>query len=329
MEEYNCIRFYLKKIMLGAIFIFGCTIVLTDTLIGSSIPERYDVIISRSPFGVITYDGSGNSSTNMLGTELSQEQIEIQEQLAKEAEILSKNIKLTAITTYQGVPAAMITELSSRRTFYLLKGQSILGYTLTDIAENSILLETTNAIANITMSYAPGQPSEITIHPISGRLTPLNVFFANSSPTNSVVIKQQTHIEQSGTDSLFGEDGEELPDEVIEAATVVDADGTERISFRELHRLRMEEQKKKLEEERIAREQRELEAQRAREEQALREQELEQIIVAEEQLLEAESFEMGADYTGDDGYITPDVSGEYLDDVEGSYYTEEYDDMSY
>lgn len=264
--------------MFGAICVF-----IGSYIFAVSVPERYSVIISRAPFGAVrtpSNDGAGATA------ELTPEQIKLQEELAKEADILGKNIKLTAITTYQGMPAAGIVELSSKRTYYLTKGQSILGYTLTDIGDNSILLETTNAIANITMSYAPGQPAEIVVHPTSGRLSVLNIFEQSVATTNSVVVKQQQSTTSAQSEDSI--DGLNLSDEVREAVTIKDADGTERISFRELHKLRMEERKRKLEEERLAREAKERAEQQAREDEARRQAELDSIIEAEETLIEAE-----------------------------------------
>lgn len=276
MKIKNCIKVYGECLLLGAICVFACVGLFADT-----VPERYNVIISRAPFGTVNYEA--DKGTN---SQLTVEQLRLQEELAKEAELLGKNIKLTAITTYQGVPAAGIIEQNTRRTYYLTKGQSILGYTLTDIGENSILLETTNAIANIAMSYAPGQPAEITVHPTSGRLSALNIFSDEVSATNSVMVKAQST--ENGS-SKANADGLELSDEVRKAVTIKDADGTERISFRELHKLRMEERNRKLEEERLAREEKALAEQRAREEEKLKQEELQRIIEAEEQLIDAEA----------------------------------------
>lgn len=296
MKIKNCIKVYGECLLLGAICVFACVGLFADT-----IPERYNVIISRAPFGTVKYEA--DKGTN---SQLTVEQLRLQEELAKEAELLGKNIKLTAITTYQGVPAAGIIEQNTRRTYYLTKGQSILGYTLTDIGENSILLETTNAIANIAMSYAPGQPAEITVHPTSGRLSALNIFSDEVSATNSVMVKAQSTENGSSKANADGlelsdevrkaviikdADGTErkLSDEVRKAVTIKDADGTERISFRELHKLRMEERNRKLEEEKLAREEKALAEQRAREEEKLKQEELQRIIEAEEQLIDAEA----------------------------------------
>jgi hypothetical protein len=276
MKIKNCIKVYGECLLLGAICVFACVGLFADT-----VPERYNVIISRAPFGTVNYEA--DKGTN---SQLTVEQLRLQEELTKEAELLGKNIKLTAITTYQGVPAAGIIEQNTRRTYYLTKGQSILGYTLTDIGENSILLETTNAIANIAMSYAPGQPAEITVHPTSGRLSALNIFSDEVSATNSVMVKAQSTENGSIKSNA---DGLELSDEVRKAVTIKDADGTERISFRELHKLRMEERNRKLEEERLAREEKALAEQRAREEEKLKQEELQRIIEAEEQLIDAEA----------------------------------------
>lgn len=274
--------------MLGAICVF-----MGMSCFASAVPERYKVIMSRLPFGPNTYSTSDMSNS---GSELTPEQQKLQEELAKEADLLGKNIKLIAINSYRGVPAAGIVELSSRRTYYLTKGQSILGYTLTDIAESSILLETTNAIANIAMSYAPGQPCEITVHPTSGRLSVLDIYDSKVAATNSVIVKQQVEKEEEA-EIVVG--GLLLSEDVRKAVTIKEEDGTERISFRELHRLRMEERKRKLEEERKAREEQERaereaqealeqEAQKIQEEKALGIAEIERIIKAEELLIEAE-----------------------------------------
>ena len=131
MKIKNCIKVYGECLLLGAICVLACVGLFADT-----VPERYNVIISRAPFGTVNYEA--DKGTN---SQLTVEQSRLQEELAKEAELLGENIKLTAITTYQGVPAAGIIEQNTRRTYYLTKGQSILGYTLTDIGENSILLK--------------------------------------------------------------------------------------------------------------------------------------------------------------------------------------------
>ena len=280
MKIQNCIKQYkLNKLHL----LFGA-ICVSIAAFANTFPERYNVIISRSPFGAIAQ----TSSVSEPSSELTPEQLQLQQELEKEAEALGKNIKLTAITSYKGKPAAGIIELNTKRTYYLTKGQSILGYTLTDIAENSILLETTNAIANITMSYAPGQPSEITIHPTSGRLSVLNIFENTVAATNSVSVKQFTS-NASDIDKSIKKSGElELSEELRKAVTIKDADGTERISFRELHKLRMEERNRKLEAERIAREEKAQAERKAKEEEAKRQAELQQIIEAEEILITSE-----------------------------------------
>lgn len=277
MKKQNCIMRKRNKIMLGAICFFTSFLIFAD-----AVPERYNVIVSRAPFGPIKNMSQDASNASV---ELTPEQIKLQEELAKEADLLGKNIKLTAITYYQGLPAAGIVEISSKRTYYLTKGQSILGYTLTDIGDNSILLETTNAIANITMSYAPGQPSEIVVHPTSGRLSVLNIFDQSVAATNSVVVKQQASLDDENSSNQI--DGLNLSKEMREAVTIKDSDGVERISFRELHKLRMEERKRKLEEERIAREAKERAEQEARQEEARRQAELDSILEAEEKLVEA------------------------------------------
>lgn len=280
MKIQNCIKLnksHKVHLLFGAIFV-------STAVFANTFPERYNVIISRSPFGAIAQAPSVAEPSS----ELTPEQLQLQQELEKEAEALGKNIKLTAITTYQGKPAAGIIELNTKRTYYLNKGQSILGYTLTDIAENSILLETTNAIANITMSYAPGQPSEITIHPTSGRLSVLNIFEKTVVATNSVSVKQPGS-NSVDIDKSVKKSGElELSDEVRKAVTIKDADGTERISFRELHRLRMEERNRKLEEERKAREEKAQAERKAKEEETNRQAELQRILEAEETLIEAE-----------------------------------------
>lgn len=302
MKTNNCIKFNMEKLWLGAI-LFLCG----TTIYAGLVPERYNVIVDRAPFGSVIRKAETTSNV----PELTPEQIKLQEELAKEADLLGKNIKLTAITTFRGVPAAGIVEISSKRTYYLTKGQSILGYTLTDIGENSILLETTNAIANITMSYAAGQPQEITIHPTSGRLSVLNVFDAGIAATNSVVVKEQTPSKKTKEEKAI--DGLNLSDEVREAVTIKDADGVERISFRELHRLRMEERKRKLEEERIAREEKEQAERKAKEEEAQRQEELRNAVevVQESQADVEENVAMSPEMEQDaliDGFIAEEYS---------------------
>lgn len=280
MKKQNCIKRKSKLLILGAICFFVITPLFSNTL-----PERYNIIISKAPFGVVKSKALSGDNAN---PELIEEQQKLKEELAKEAEKLVNNIKLVAITTYDGVSAAGIMDINSKRTFYLTIGQSILGYTLTDIGDTSILLETTNAIANITMSYAAGQPSEITIHPLSGRLSVLDVFDVGVVETNSVVTKQQ-RIEEKPKQEANG-DGLNLTEEVREAVTIKDEGGNERISFRELHRLRMAERKRKIEEARRAYEEKAKAEKQAQEEEARRQAELERILEAEEQLVEAESI---------------------------------------
>lgn len=265
------------------------------------IPTRYSVILEKAPFGAIPQNlANEDSLENSSETELSKERIE---EIEKEQKLLSEKLKLTAITSFNGVKAAGITEKKTGRTFYLTVGQNIVGYNLIDIdtTNNCILLEADDVIGNLALSFAPGQATNIVINPSSGKPSVLDIY--KKAPISTTLSTQSAVDTTQETPQNLTPDSVQVSDSLVKKATFTNKEGSQQISFRELHRLRVQENKAKVEEAiRIAKE-KELKEKQEKEN-------IEKLLQAEEKQKEKEARQAVIDGIID-GTIVPDKNYEF------------------
>lgn len=204
--------------------------------------EKFDVILKRSPFGppppVVL------SAKEIAAAALAQAPVE-QEKVTP----LTAVVRLNAITRYDGLPAAGFVDKESNASYFLVEGQTIEDYTLDEVslAKSSIILTKGGQTEEIFLSFASGQPTNIV--PIAGTkfLTALDFRKRGEEAPQEVAAEEAapevTEVEAAAA-PVEGEP--RLSPEIVEAATIT-KDGEQRLSFRELHRLRIQEQRRKQE----------------------------------------------------------------------------------
>ena len=200
--------------------------------------NRYDAIIRRAPFGRAPRQPTPEEIAAALALQAPPP--------ADEVEKLADTIKLNALTSFRGVPAAGFIDTRERRSFLLLEGQTLGGFTLesVDFRRASARLSRNGVAEDIAMSFAAGQPTNLVTHP-THVLPPESPAPVAAAPA---VSKTETAQPGAGTPPIAVDSA--LTPEAIAAATVVDASGETRISFRELHRLRVQQMREKAEQER-------------------------------------------------------------------------------
>lgn len=166
---------------------------------------------------------------------------------------LSDTISLNAMSRFRGVPAAGFLDRQSGKSFFLTEGQTLGDFTLEEVSfeTSSVILARGGQVEPIYLSYASGQATNLTLNADSNYLSVLNVRTplhptANSTLPESDLVDDTVESERA--------DGKDTPPqftpEVLAAATTLDANGEARVSFRELHRLRVQQSKEKAEQER-------------------------------------------------------------------------------
>ena len=171
---------------------------------------------------------------------------------------LSDTISLNAMSRFRGIPAAGFLDKESGKSFFLTEGQTLGNFTLKKVSfeTSSVILAKGAQVEPIYLSYAAGQATNLTQNADSNYLSVLNVRTTVDSTVNNSF--PEPELVADAVEHELGDGKVTLPQftpEVIAAATTVDANGEARISFRELHRLRVQQSKEKAEQER-----RELEA---------------------------------------------------------------------
>ena len=212
---------------------------------------KFDAILERAPFGPLPPPAE---TAEELAARLAAEAAAKQEPITP----LSDLVRLSAITRFNGSPAAGLVDKKSNRAFFMAEGQTVGDYTLELVSfENgSVLLSKGGQTEEIALSYAHGQPTNIVQVEGTPFLTGLDIR-KNTTGTARVeadanaVEEAQPPTPATATESS---DAGAFPPEMIEAATFIDASGERRISFRELHRLRVQENRKKAELDKLRRE---------------------------------------------------------------------------
>ena len=199
--------------------------------------NRYDAIIRRAPFGRAPRQPTPEEIAAALALQAAP--------AAETAEKLADTIKLNALTSYRGVPAAGFIDTRERRSFLLLEGQTLGGFTLesVDFRRASARLSRNGVAEDIAMSFAAGQPTNLLTHPT-------HVLPTASPATTDAAAVSKTEATPAARGKPSTDIDSALTPEAIAAATVVDASGEARISFRELHRLRVQQMREKADQER-------------------------------------------------------------------------------
>ena len=209
-----------------------------------SATNRYDAIIGRAPFGRAPRQPTPEEIAAALALQTPPP--------AENAEKLADTIKLNALTSFRGVPAAGFIDTGERRSFLLLEGQTLGGFTLesVDFRRASARLSRNGVAEDIAMSFAAGQPTNLVTHP-THVLPPES---PSAVAPAAAVSKAEAEPAAGGAPPAAATPpiavDSALAPEAIAAATVVDASGETRISFRELHRLRVQQMREKADQER-------------------------------------------------------------------------------
>lgn len=216
---------------------------------------KYRLILERAPFGPLPRTPT---EEELRAAALAAQAMEQQDASVPR---LAESVKLTAITHFQGVPAAGLVDKKTGKAFFLTEGQQLGDFTLEEVSfpDGRVLLTRGAQTEFIALSYAPGQPTNLVRNAGSNFLSVLDL----ASPKTTVVAEGEQPPAEKEPPTGFSP-------ELLAAATTVDASGETRISFRELHRLRVQESREKAERERSEREariraEREQEADRQRE----------------------------------------------------------------
>lgn len=229
--------------------------------------ERFEAILKRAPFGPPPpVKSTGGEDAN----DITEEQV-----VQDPVQPLSAVVRLNAITRYNGIPAAGFVDKETNASYFLSEGQTIDDYTLDEVlfSKSSIVLIKGGQTEEIVLSFASGQPTNIV--PIAGTKFLTALDFRKNSESDSL---EATEVEEKpqGTDPTSEvESGSGVSPEIVEAATDT-KDGEQKLSFRELHRLRIQEQRRK----------EELEKQQE-EEKILKDKEISESLEKEKKLAEA------------------------------------------
>ncbi len=210
---------------------------------------RLRVILDRAPFGPPPPTRSTTDETVA---------VDAGEAAVDDRPRLSETVRLHAMTRFNGIPAAGLVDLTTGRTFFLTEGQTLGGFRLEEVSfeTSSIILTKEDLTEPVYLAYPDGQPSHIAAAgdaAFSGDLS-----HPTSAPSPDVTAAQTGHAtrpdETAADPPAPAAAHAGYAPELIAAATIVEADGSTRLSFRELHRLRVQESREKAEQERLARE---------------------------------------------------------------------------
>ena len=220
--------------------------------------DKYQAIIDRSPFGkpppVVV---AGDDFTFLENTpELDAAELR-----------LSDMVRIVSLTKYQDKPAAGFVDKRSGKSALLLVGQSMGDFALESVsfAQGSAVVSKGAVTQELFIVYAAGQPANLTASSDSAYLSVLDVRNKSPAAAASASAEPADGDAASATPAALSaaapapaagaaSDLAQYSAEDIAAATVVDENGEARVSFRELHRIRVQRERDKVENERIARE---------------------------------------------------------------------------
>jgi len=207
--------------------------------------DRYDVILSRTPFGApppTTGDAAGAAGGAGAGADAP----------APEPPPPCP-VVLRSVSSFGGTPAAGLVDTASGRSFLLRRGESVGGYRLLDIdaALGAVVLAQGTNEFFVPLSYASGQPTNL----VPAARAPYLTVFRPAAPAAPVPVAEpvaaapaaggatapaadSAPARRSRRAAARVTDEEEA--ELVRRATVTDPDGSTHVSFRELNRLRIE-----------------------------------------------------------------------------------------
>lgn len=226
--------------------VFSLSSFAQDSAIPSTALSRYLNILNRAPFGATPPPPPSPA-------ELAQLAALTNAPPPVAAESLAKQFRLTALTSFQGTPAAGFIHLPSNRSFLLLQGQSLAGYTLESVnfRTSTARLSTDGLAEDIPLQFASGQPTNTVQYP-THTLPPLEESVPTTQPTAPTPMAAMPAPAPPVAPPALASG---LTAEEQSAATQVDpVSGESRISFRELHRIRLQQKREKAEAERLQRE---------------------------------------------------------------------------
>lgn len=216
--------------------------VFSTSLIAAVANDKLQAILDRAPFGPLppTKPSEAERAAALV-------QADDEEDTRPR---LSESVRLSAMTRFNGVPAAGLIDLTSGRSFFLIEGQTLGGFKLEEVSfeNSSVILTKDNQTEPIYLAFAAGQPTNLVTRTNGNTLSVLNQ--QAQTPLASPNPTQEAPDEPPLTS---GQRADHSPD-LIAAATIIEPDGSARISFRELHRLRVEESREKAEREKAERE---------------------------------------------------------------------------
>lgn len=229
---------------------------VTSTLLRATVEQpvsfdKYRMILDRAPFG---QPPKAPSDAEIAAALAQAAQTQPEEALPR----LSDTISLNAMSRFRGVPAAGFLDRETGKSFFLTEGQTLGDFTLEEVSfeTSSVILARGSQVEPIYLSYASGQATNLTQRADSHYLSVLNVQSHPDPTVTDTVSEIESVADSSERETVDGKAAiPAFTPEAIAAATTVDANGETRLSFRELHRLRVQQSKDKAEQER-----RELEA---------------------------------------------------------------------
>ncbi len=230
-----------------AFFSLSIASALSETgRVNSASFDKYRMILERAPFGQLPKTPSAEE----LAAALAQA---AQTQPTEEVPRLSDTISLNAMSRFRGVPAAGFLDNQSGRSFFLTEGQTLGDFTLEAVSfeTSSVMLTKGNQTEPISLSYASGQATNLTLNADANYLSVLNVRTPDGLTPKDTL--PETEVIADTVDRNLAEKKNALPaftPEAIAAATIIDDNGEAHLSFRELHRLRVQQSKEKAEQER-------------------------------------------------------------------------------
>jgi hypothetical protein len=232
--------------------LFLCLTVFTGILCPAAPEpfERYQPIIKRAPFGPLLREPTEAE----LAAALAQAALN---QPVPPVERLADTVRLSAMSKYNGIPAAGFVDKRTNKSFLLLEGQTLGDYTLEAVCfeASSALLSKGDVTEEISLSFASGQPTNIVGIADSPYLTGLNLPIGlHAAAVASMAGSTPPQTAESNAPPKTVPDAVAFSPEMIAAATTSDGTGGTRISFRELHRLRVQELREKAEAESARRE---------------------------------------------------------------------------